>query len=249
MGLIKRKSMFSYLFATSKEEDMSEVYESIMNNKIDCNDEFLERCQIVKDLFLNKINNGMTYESYLRYKESFKRLDVNTCKMYINNLIDICKLSEKDMLEIVFKELFNKQYACLTTSKRNSEIIIDSSLVLDILNEINRIINQFLGKYIANIIKDKTKEERIKIYNNIDQELGIYKIIIKELYIDKFSYLDNGAFKDIYNKYLNEIDDLFIQRFKKEIYCLKEDVVSYEKFPYTTARYGGVISYGYYRKI
>ena len=56
MGFIRKKSMFSYLYATSKEEDMIEVYESIMNNKIDCNDEFKERCQIVKDLFLNKIN-------------------------------------------------------------------------------------------------------------------------------------------------------------------------------------------------
>ena len=49
----KQKSILSYLYVTSKGKDMREIYEIIKNNKIECNDDFIERCQIIKDLFLN----------------------------------------------------------------------------------------------------------------------------------------------------------------------------------------------------
>ena len=43
MELVKHKSMFSCLYATSKNKDINEIYQTIKNNNINCNSEVLDK--------------------------------------------------------------------------------------------------------------------------------------------------------------------------------------------------------------
>lgn len=244
----RKKNIFNFLF-TTKTKDMKKIYDKILENKIECDSKYFEKCQVVKELFLNKIKVGMTYDEYIKYKEAIKNMDVMEPDSYIDNIVTILKKTDEELLLEVYKGVVSRKYNCLTTSKRNSEIIFSSSLVINMLDEIHRDIKQLFSKYSVSLIKNKEKSEKISIHNEINNGSSIYSIILKELYIDRFSYLEDIIFKDIYLLYLENIERNLIIFFRTVISSSREDDLSYEKFPSNnSAVYGGPNNRKYYKK-
>lgn len=217
MEYIKRNSVFSFLYTSSKNKDMNEIYESIKNNKIDCDNEFLEKCQTIKDIILNKINNGMTYESYVTYKDAIKKLDPNVYYIYIDNLINILSLDESYLNHIVNYELENNNYNCLKCNRNNENINISHISSIDILNEIHSYMKSFVSNYVKELTKDYPKEYIVDFYNKVLEFKDYYITAINKDFINEFSYLENTIYESLYFNFLNDLPNVF-KSYLKSIY-------------------------------
>ena len=190
----------------------------------------------------------MNYEDYYNYKEAIKRLDTNNHHLYINNLISILELSDNDLLKIVYKEVLNDNFECLKTSIRNKEVIFTPSLVIDMLNEIQRNSRLVVGRYVSSITKDKSKDEIIDIYDDIKNCNIVYIEIIKNIYTEKYGYLKDGIFNEVYLNCLNDLENIFMTYFRNLIGSWKKDIVRYNIFPCNVEVRHGHDGYGYYKK-
>lgn len=244
----KQKSIFNFIY-TNKINDMKDIYQKIKENKIECDDKYLDKCKIIKNSFLNKMNSGMEYDEYFSYKEGFKSLDIYNYDDYIDNLVTIFNKSDIEILLEVYKGLLSKKYFCLTHFNKNNEIILYPSLIIKMLNENHRNIKQFFGKNCAKLINNTSKEEKLAIYNDISNGNSIYSMILKEVFIDKFSGLEDTIFKEVYLKYLNDFDEYLLKFMRTAVNSHQDPRIDYEKFPTNNSvAFGGDVNWKLYKK-
>jgi len=245
MKNIKQKSIFSYLYATSKDKDMNEILEIIKNNKIECDNEYFDKCKIIKDLFLERIENDMDYDAYLKYKEAIKRLDTNTYYIYIDSLIKILETDDFKLLSIINYERINGSFNCL---KDNNLVNIDSSLSIDMLNEIYGNMKLFVSDYVCSLIKDKTINEIDEMYNDIKDDISIYYILFENYFMDKYSYLEFSIYKELYINFLSNLKDILRNYFKDKYTVIAKNRIEKDKVKYYNLPNRSCNSYGYYKK-
>lgn len=244
----KQKSILSYLYATSKGKDMKEIYEIIKNNKIECNDDFIERCQIIKDLFLKKIENGMDYDTYLKYKEAIKGLDTNTYYIYINNLIYILGMDKSYLNYIVKQEYLNGNYNCLKPGKNNENVNISHVSSIDILKELYGKMKLFVANYVKELTKDYPKEYIAEFYNQVIEHKEYYEVILTKAFTNEFNYLENTIYKSLYLNFFNNLSSFF-RSYLKSVYNnsvkdrIEKDMYKFYNHPRQRSQ-----GYGYYKK-
>lgn len=237
IDLSDRNSIYDFI-KVSNTTDMEIIYNKILNNEIECDKIYLNKCLIIKELFLNKINLGMDFPTYKKYKKSFKYLSFNDY-IYIDNLITILKLPDNELLKKISEMIENDKYNNIIL-KEKDETTNYQIIAINTLCKLNHDIYNFIIKYIHKIIENKTNKEIIDMYNDTINGNSFYNTVLKEIYIDNYKYLENTLFKELYLTILNDFDKVFIRYFRNIINYLEPKKITYDMYPYNASlKYGG----------
>lgn len=87
-------------FLYSNKNQINKIYKDIGNSKIKCDQEYIDKCIKIKQLFLNKIDKGMSYSEYHQYKNAFKSIKTNYSYITLDTIIDILSIENSTYLEI-----------------------------------------------------------------------------------------------------------------------------------------------------
>lgn len=224
----KEKIHINFLY--SNQQEIKKIKEQIIANPIDCEQEYLEKCIKVRDLFLKRIDD-MTESIYYSYRDCFKYINSGT-HIYIDNLITLLEQDDITLKELVNNEKNNYNYYYIIKYKENNNLNDDDvlpveisiALLDDIYNRMLNIIRDYAYKLVVNNYFEHNKKQ---ITDIIDDEFTYHITIsiLKEKLINEFSYLEKTLYNDIYQKILNNLNKEFNNSLKLSL----NHMVSLEK--------------------
>ena len=233
-----KASYLNFMFPQRKKlRNIEKVKDFIISSPVICDKEIKKECEEIKQLLLNKIDNGLTYQEYIDIKSSIASLSNYDIKENIEIIVDIFRKNNIEIIKIINEETSLKRYNVMLDRKEkidsdgkktyetvNREITL--GLIFDILKEISRSYISFIDETSNKIYALNNNEIKslIELANDlIDNEENEYLEIVKKSFAEKFSYLNESKiFKAMYKRFENNLryELIKILRFK----YIKENV-------------------------
>ena len=209
----KKKIHLNFLYSCNGQ--ISKIYKDIETNPINCNQEYLKKCIEVRNLFLKRIDEGMTSSEYYKFKRSFKELNKYTHYL-IDNIITLLKQSDESLINLVTSESKNYNYKCTidyyrqNLKKKDKQFSQELSFMIlnEIQNRMLKMIREYASKTVSSEYK-KTNNNPIPAILDDETSYFIYTSILNKKFIDEFSYLENTLYNDIYSQILNNLNQEF----------------------------------------
>lgn len=203
-SFVSKEQYLNFLYP-GKITNMQKIYENILVKPFIKENEYFEERNIIKQQMLTRIENKMTLDEYKSWISIIKKIGNDEFPIAIDDLVKIFTTSDEELIKITSKELTLNDYNFINVCNLKTNDKIDNSKIkpyhlIHILTEIISSTKSFIINYAIKTTRENgnTSSSCIEILNDLKKDDSFYYQTLKEMFISKFSYLENSMFKDIY---------------------------------------------------
>lgn len=215
-------SYFSFLgLPKAKKHTIKHAKKSILEKNIKCPLEYMDKFILIKQIILDKLDNGLTIEEYKDIKSTLIALDNIDILENIDLIIEILSKENSEIIDLINEEICVHNYKSLLERKEsinedgkktyitvNKEVTIGLIFLFikEILRDYKTMLYNFSEKLLylnGEVDYQLLLQISNDIYENKDNE---YLKIIQNQLKERFSYLnETGNLSSIYSLFENNI--------------------------------------------